>query len=177
MVDQKGGSWLEIDPSCCYRKHSSWAALHPLLFCKVCLVRVQMGKMKTALTPGAEGLLHKGRRLTEHTLDTCQLKRVKAAAARLCLSSCSKPCHCKQRILRIRNKKRNVLHSPLFDALRPSGPPPSKHRAAGGVTPGLQTITTASLLVTLLLVHIVHVPEAKCLSRQLLWCSTMQCHM
>ena len=43
---------------------------------------VQMGKMRTALTPGSEGLLQKGRRLTEHTLDTCQLKRVKAAAVR-----------------------------------------------------------------------------------------------
>lgn len=39
-----------------------------------------MGKMRTALTPGAETLLLKGRRLTEHTLNTCQLKRVKAAA-------------------------------------------------------------------------------------------------
>ena len=39
-----------------------------------------MGKMKTAVTPAAETLLQKGRRLTEHTLDTCQLKRVKAAA-------------------------------------------------------------------------------------------------
>ena len=41
---------------------------------------VQMGKMRSALTPSAEMLLQKGRRLTEHTLDTCQLKRVKAAA-------------------------------------------------------------------------------------------------
>ena len=32
------------------------------------------------MTPGAETLLQKGRRLTEHTLDTCQLKRAKAAA-------------------------------------------------------------------------------------------------
>ena len=32
------------------------------------------------MTPSAETLLQKGRRLTEHTLDTCQLKRIKAAA-------------------------------------------------------------------------------------------------
>lgn len=45
-----------------------------------CAVQVQMSKIRTALTPGAETLLKKGRRLTEHTLDTCQLKRIKAAA-------------------------------------------------------------------------------------------------
>lgn len=40
--------------------------------------------MRAALTPAAEMLLQKGRRLTEHTLDTCQLKRVKSAAVCPC---------------------------------------------------------------------------------------------
>ncbi|DBA76978.1 hypothetical protein WJX77_003816 [Trebouxia sp. C0004] len=43
----------------------------------------RMSKKRTALTPGAVALLQKGRRLTEHSLNTCQLKRVKAAAVRV----------------------------------------------------------------------------------------------
>ena len=48
---------------------------------------VQMSKKRSALTPGAISLLQKGRRLTEHTLNTCQLKRVKAAAVRFLIHS------------------------------------------------------------------------------------------
>ena len=50
-----------------------------------------MGKMRSALTPGAETLLQKGRRLTEHTLDTCQLKRVKAASVSTYHHTCQHP--------------------------------------------------------------------------------------
>ena len=52
----------------------------------VCVL-VQMRVKRAALTPGAVSLLQKGRRLTEHTLNTCQLKRVKAAAVSLLISS------------------------------------------------------------------------------------------
>lgn len=43
----------------------------------------KLSKFAAAYTPGTQLLLKKGRRLTEQTLDTCQLKRVKSSAVRV----------------------------------------------------------------------------------------------
>lgn len=43
----------------------------------------KMEKFYNAYTPGTEVLLKKGRRLTEQTLDSCQLKRVRSAEVRV----------------------------------------------------------------------------------------------